>query len=63
MDLIACKRAPAAASATIHPGIVQPMKNIVGWAQYLGRKQLMWQDRENGACTWQVPPFVFRQER
>ena len=59
LDLLACKRAPAAVSAMIHPGILQPRKNIVGWARDPGRKQLMWQGRENGACTWQVPPLSF----
>ena len=55
LDLLACKRVPAAVSAMIPPGIFQPRKNIVGWAQDRGRKQLMWQGRENGACMWQVP--------
>ena len=61
LDLLACKRAPAAARAMIHPGNFQPRKNIVGWAQDLGLKQLMWQDRGSGTCTWQVPR-VFWQE-
>ena len=63
MYLLACERAPPAVSAMIQPAIFQLRKNIVGWARDLGRKQLMWQDKENGACTWQVPPFVVRQER
>ena len=56
MELLACERAPTAASAMIHPASFQPRKNIVGWVRDLGRKHLMWQDRENGACTWQAPP-------
>ena len=62
LDLLACKRALAAVSAMIRPGNFQPKKSIVGWAQDPGRKELLWPDRENGACTWQVPPFVFWQD-
>ena len=57
LHLLACKRAPVSASAMIRPRHFQPRNNIVGWAQYLGRNQLMWQDRENGACQWEVHPF------
>ena len=57
MHLVACKRAPVAVSATIHPGTFQPRKNIVGLVQALAAGR-----RQSGACRWQVPPFVFWQE-
>ena len=57
LELFACKRAPAAVSAMSHPSNFQPRKNIAGWVQDPGRKQLMWQDSGNGARTWQAPPL------
>ena len=62
LHLVTRKRAPVSVSAMIHPGTFQPRKNIAGFVQDPGRKALMWQGRANGACRWQVPPFVFWQE-
>ena len=57
LHLPASKRAPVSVGAMIRPCHFQPRKNIVGWVQYPGRNQLMWPDRENGACQWEVRPF------
>ena len=29
---------------------------------YRGRNQLLWQGKKNGACQWEVHPFVFWPE-
>ena len=62
LHMLACKTVPKAVRMLLHPGAFQPRKNQAGWTQDPGRREMIWQERENGACTWAVEDMVFRQD-
>ena len=55
LHLFACKQVPKAVRLTVHPAAFKSRRAIPGWIMDPGRKGWIWQEAENGACSWEVP--------
>ena len=62
LHMLACKTVPKAVRRILHPGAFQPRRRHPGWVQDPGRNSHIWQESENGTCTWKVQEMVFQQQ-
>ncbi len=63
LHLFACCEVPAAVQSCVQPSAFQPRKGTAGFLQDPGRRRWMWQEKENGKCTFTVGGMLFHQER
>ena len=62
LHLLACSEVPRPVEQTLHPGCFNPRRcTTPGPVMDPGRRQMMWQEGENGAVTFQVQDHIFWQ--